>query len=81
MVRASGTPSLDRDAFAQDVPVCDLRAERGLVEGSFTLSVPPVADTQMFLRLRAVTGGTLTGKVFARTRFGEISMQVEMAKE
>jgi hypothetical protein len=66
--------------FGQDIPVTDSVARGGLVEGEFPLTVPGVGESQMFLRLRAVSGGRLTGNVYARMNIGEIAMQVQMKK-
>jgi CubicO group peptidase (beta-lactamase class C family) len=67
--------------FGQDLPVEDLLTAGGRVEGEFKMSVPGVGETLMFLRLRAVAGGRLTGRVWARMRFGEVAMEMEMSKE
>ncbi len=79
-LRIEGTEAKVSTPFGQDLPVTRLVTERGRVEGEFSLAIPGVGKAQMFLRLRAVSGGKLTGKVYARMSIGEAAMQVEMSR-
>jgi hypothetical protein len=80
MIEGDGTAKVSTP-FAQDSPVVEPLAERGLVEGEFELNIPGAGAARMFLRMRAVPGDRLAGKVYARMDLGEVSMQMEMTRE
>ena len=54
-------------------------ARSGRVEGEFSLSLPGVGEHRCFLRLAAI-GGALTGKIYARGRFGEAAMPTDLTR-
>jgi CubicO group peptidase (beta-lactamase class C family) len=61
------------------VPLENLRADSGHVEGEFTTSMPGAGDYLMIMRL-AVRDGTLCGKTFARGNLGEVAMPTDLER-
>jgi CubicO group peptidase (beta-lactamase class C family) len=65
--------------FAQGLAIRKFNAAAGRVEGEFTMEVPGVGPTQMFLRLSAVDGA-LAGNIYARSAFGENAMRTRLER-
>ncbi len=65
--------------FAQGLPLGDFAAENGRLAGEFTMQVPGIGETQMFLRLE-FRGSRIVGKTHARSSFGEIAMDTELER-
>jgi hypothetical protein len=55
----------------------NLRAKSSRVEMEYPLSFPGVGDFRNFVRLES-RGGRLTGKTYARSKFGENAMRTEL---
>ncbi len=65
--------------FAQNVTASNVNAAAGRVEGEFTITVPGIGETQLFLRLQA-RGGKLTGKTYARAVVAEVPLSTELVR-
>ena len=57
----------------------NVRAERGRAEMEFPLSLPGIGDFLNFVRLES-RAGRLTGKTYARGKFGETIMRTELER-
>lgn len=65
--------------FQQEMQLAECAATRGRLSGQFSMQVPGVGQTQMFLRLEC-RGGRLAGRTYARTEFGEFAMQTALER-
>jgi hypothetical protein len=65
--------------FKQGVALADCVAAAGRLSGEFSLDVPGVGSTQMFVRLEA-RGGRLTGRTHARSVLGETPLITELER-
>jgi CubicO group peptidase (beta-lactamase class C family) len=64
---------------ARDAAVEEFSAASGRVSGAFDVIVPGYGDFRVFLRLSAAAG-KLRGYAFARSKFGEVSMSMELTR-